>query len=293
MRTRFAPAPTGYLHLGHVASALHVWGIARYVRATVILRIEDHDQGRSQKVYEQSILDDLAWLGLAADQGVLDSQSPSKFRQSDCLPCYEDYLAKLRQAHRVYPCYCSRKSIQNRLASFGGEVFYPGFCLPEGQSPADLDIESNWRLHLPNTLLGFEDRAVGPQQQAPWLQCGDLLIRDRSGHWSYHFSTVVDDIEQGIHLTIRGLDLLPSVGRQLLLRSMLGANEAMTYVHHPLILDDQGNKLAKRARSMSLQHWREAGFRAEDVIGKAAYQSGMIETSQALSLQQFYELINE
>ncbi len=293
LRTRFAPAPTGHLHLGHVASALYVWGIAKYCQAEIYLRIEDHDQGRSRIEFEQSILDDLAWLGLEPDDGVKQSSLPSRMRQSDCHKVYESYLSSLQGQHLVYSCRCSRKSIQARMPSFADESFYPGFCTPAAADRKPLDPKATWRLHLPMTAVIFEDLAAGLQSQVPWQQCGDLVLKDRSGHWSYHFTSVVDDIEQGIGLTIRGLDILPSVARQLQLRSMLGCSQTMLYLHHPLILDRQGQKLAKRSRSMNLRQWRSQGHRREDVIGQAAYQAGMIESFVPLNLKQLIEMFYE
>lgn len=283
LRTRFAPSPTGYLHLGHVASAIYVWGLARKSGAEIILRIEDHDQGRVRKVYETSILEDLAWLGFQADLGVIGSDQPSAFRQSDHWSRYEDGLQKL--GDRVYRCRCSRKEVLERTGKSGEELWYDGFCLSRNEGP-------NLRSRLDKNAQTFVDGLLGEQIQKPFEQCGDLLLRDRDGFWTYNFAVTVDDIAEDISLIIRGQDILSATGRQLELREQLGAKQAPLYIHHPLIWADETKKLSKRDRSTSIGQWRDQGLYAADIIGKAAFQVGLIPVERPIPASEIEELFH-
>jgi len=259
--TRFAPSPTGYLHLGHVVNAVYVWGIARAAGGRVILRIEDHDRIRSRPEFEASILEDLDWLGFAADEG----HHPVR-RQSDAPATYEQALAALGRSHQVYNCDCSRKDI-------GGER-YPGRCRSRGivGSPA-----CGVRVQIGGGAEEFVDLRLGLISQVPAEQCGDILLRDRDGHWTYQFAVTVDDMNQGVDLVIRGEDLLPSTGRQIALGRMLGRQAPPRFLHHPLIVKPGGEKLSKASGDTGVRELRRAGVSAPDVIGRAAAAVGLID----------------
>src|SRR5215475_4985252 len=187
--TRFAPAPTGYLHLGHVLNALPVWDAARSgPGGRVLLRIEDHDRQRSRTVYEDAILDDLSCLGFTADGPLV--------RQSERYAIYEDALDSLRALGRVYACSCSRSDFEGQR--------YPGTCrekhLREGPG-------LGLRVRLDDIVVRFVDRRLGPQTQEPLAHGGDVLVRDRDGNWTYQFAVTVDDWTQGVNLVVRGEDL--------------------------------------------------------------------------------------
>lgn len=282
LRTRFAPSPTGYLHLGHVASAIYVWGIARKAGAEILLRIEDHDQGRVRPQYEESILEDLAWLGFHADIGVT-SKAPSPYRQSDHWSRYEKALTKL--GPDIYSCVCSRREIleRNPLSSVSQELLYDGHCRGRKEGP-------NLRLTIDTRSVTFDDLCLGEQTQTPSEQCGDLLLRDREGQWTYNFAVAIDDKEEDISLIIRGQDILPSTGRQILLQEKLGAKSRPFYFHHPLIWADKDKKLSKRDSSTSIAQWRSGGLSAEDIIGKAAFQVGLRAKDEPLSAKDVEEL---
>ena len=179
--TRFAPSPTGYLHLGHVVNALYVWGIARGLGGKVILRMEDHDRHRCKPEYEIAILEDLAWLGLEPDLGFpLNAQaSPSDFRQSDQQELYAATWQRLWEQQQVYICDCSRRIIRERTGQGRGEVCYDGFCREKELAP---EKDRNWRLQLPSHSVEFNDLRLGQQSQTPAQQCGDMLLRDRKGN---------------------------------------------------------------------------------------------------------------
>ena len=263
--TRFAPSPTGYLHLGHVVNALWVWGLARALGGRVLLRIEDHDATRCRPEYERALLEDLEWLGffpdLAAD------------RQSETGAAYETALDRLGRGHHVYGCGCSRRTIARTVDDvFGEESRYPGRCRHLGVMPGK---GVGTRVVLGLGAEGFDDALLGPQRQEPDRQCGDLLVRDRLGLWTYQFAVTVDDLRQGIELVIRGEDLLQSTGRQIRLGRMLGRAAPPVFLHHPLILKADGAKLSKAAGDTGVRELRAAGLAAEEVRREAGRLGGV------------------
>ena len=251
--TRFAPSPTGYLHLGHVVHALYVWRTAQQMGGRVLLRIEDHDRVRSRPEYEAAILEDLAWLGFAPDEGL-----QPLVRQSERGRLYEEALARLRTTAHVYACDCSRKRLMGER--------YDGRCHARGLTEGP---GRGLRVRIDPGVERFDDLRLGPIEQEPARQCGDLLIRDREGQWTYQFAVTVDDLRQEITHVIRGADLVDSTGRQLRLRRLLGRANAPTYLHHPLALNSKGEKLSKSERAASIREMRFAGLDADVVIGAA------------------------
>ena len=257
MLTRFAPAPTGYLHLGHVVNAIHVWETARRRGGRVLLRIEDHDRQRSRPEYERAILEDLAWLGFQADGPAI--------RQSDRDPIYHAALARLVEQGLVYGCSCTRAEVAgNREPGMGSrELRYPGTCRDRGIPLTD---GVGWRLRIEPGAEHFADRLAGPQAQDPSLQCGDLLLRDRLGNWTYQFAVTVDDADQLVTDVIRGLDLLDSTGRQIRLARLLGRDRPPTFWHHPLVMKSPSEKLSKSDGDTGVRDLRAAGWSAGDVL---------------------------
>ncbi len=277
--TRFAPSPTGELHLGHVANAVWTWGVARTAGGTVLLRIEDHDRGRSRREHEAQILADLAWLALEPHGtclASLQSGEPSPWRQSDCHEAYRAALDDLARSTRVYACTCSRSQIARSVdmgqLEEGQEVPYPGTCRDRGL-PLDTP-GAGLRAVMPAGDVSFEDLRLGPQRQDPSRQCGDLLLRDATGNWTYQFAVTVDDLRHGVSLVVRGEDLLASTGRQILLARLLGRGEPAAFLHHPLIRNETGVKLSKRDGAVSLRARREAGATAAAVLEEAARAAG-------------------
>jgi glutamyl-tRNA synthetase/glutamyl-Q tRNA(Asp) synthetase len=265
-RTRFAPSPTGFLHLGHAASAVFVWGIAQAIEADVVLRIEDHDRGRVRPEYEKAILEDLVWLGVI--------QKPVFFRQSDHWERYQKRMEEARARGLVYACTCSRREIQERTGEESkDELRYDGHCRELGHS----DEKAGLRLRLDPQDFAFHDLWTGPQRQRPSDQCGDLLIRDRDGNWTYNFAVSIDDAAEDIDLIIRGQDLLSASGRQLQLRSIFAVTKPLRFIHHPLIWESPERKLSKRNGSTSLRHLREQGVSAEMILGQAAHAVGLLD----------------
>jgi glutamyl-Q tRNA(Asp) synthetase len=274
--SRFAPAPTGFLHLGHVVNAIVVWGVTRAAGGRVLLRIEDHDRQRSRPEYERAILDDLAWLGFVPDEPPFAafSHAPCEGRQSDRDAHYQLALARLRAAGRVYACDCSRAAIVQaaRPGGEGGELHYPGLCRERRLAEAP---GRGLRVRLGEGDESFDDLRHGRRVQRPSEQCGDLLARDRWGNWTYQFAVTVDDLLQEVSLVIRGDDLLGSTGRQIQLARLLGRAVPPRFLHHPLIMKSPSQKLSKSDGDAGVRDLRASGLAPEAVIGRAAWLAGL------------------
>jgi glutamyl-tRNA synthetase/glutamyl-Q tRNA(Asp) synthetase len=266
--TRFAPAPTGWLHLGHVLNALYVWTTARAFHGRVALRIEDHDRERCRPEYEGGILDDLDWLGFAPDVHPTSCFRAGQCdgRQSDRGDVYRRAVDILVGKRLVFACDCSRRAIAASGSSGDRELRYPGTCRDRGLPLVD---GYGWRVRLDRDVETFDDLVLGPQRQTPADQCGDLLIRDRLGNWTYQFAATVDDMAQEIDLVIRGVDLLDSTGRQIQLARLLGRTSPALFMHHPLIMKSPGQKLSKSDRDTGIRDLRRAGWTPERVRAAA------------------------
>lgn len=241
-----------------------MWGLARAFGGRVLLRIEDHDRTRSRPEFETQILEDLEWLGCVADV-----RAP---RQSERGTRYAEALGQLADAGLVYPCACSRKSIAEIVGSNEGEVRYPATC-----RGLDIDgaIHQGRRILLAAERVTFVDLRLGLVEQVPADVSGDILARDRNGHWTYQFAVVVDDLDQGIDLVIRGEDILASTGRQIQVARLLGQRIPPRYLHHPLILRPDGLKLSKANRDTGIQDLRASGWSVDHVLGAAAQALGL------------------
>ena len=257
--TRFAPAPTGFLHLGHVVNALHVWQAAHDCDGRVLLRIEDHDRQRSRPDYEAAILEDLAWLGFRHDGAIV--------RQSEREAIYRKAVQPLVDRELVYGCVCSRAGI---LAATGDqaapELRYPNTCRERDIALTD---DVGWRLRIAPGTESFFDEICGPQVQDPSAQCGDLLLRDRLGNWTYQFAVTVDDHLHEVTDVIRGIDLLPSTGRQMRLARLLGRATLPRFAHHGLVMKSASEKLSKSDGDTGVRDLRAAGWSAGAVLDLA------------------------
>ena len=280
--TRFAPAPTGYLHLGHVANAIFVWGLAAAAGASVRLRIEDHDAERSRAPFETAIIEDLDWLGFVPDAGPV--------RQRDDPAAYQAAADRLRAAGLVYACDCTRSTFAAWAARHGAPWHGPG-C-PGGCRERRLD-EQPW-LTLRAALGGgdeaWPDRILGPRA-AEVASAGDLAVRDRAGNWTYAVCAVVDDLRQSISLVTRGEDLAEVTPTQIRLGRLLGRGQPPTFAHHPLVRKATGAKLSKADGDTGVRELRAAGRRPEDVIGEAAAAVGLLSTSRALAAPEACRLV--
>ncbi len=262
--TRFAPSPTGHLHLGHGYAAKVAHGFARRAGGRFLLRFEDIDHTRVREEYYGAIQDDLHWLGLDWDGPAL--------RQSDRVEAYAVALEQLRQLGAAYPCFCTRREIEDEVARMTGAphgpegALYPGTCrrLPVEEREARLaeGAQPAWRLDaiLAASVVGplaFTDLRHGVHRVDPSL-LGDVVLARKDIGTSYHLAVVVDDAFQQVTHITRGEDLLPSTRVHRLLQALLGLPEPV-YLHHELVNDDQGVRLAKRHDALSLRSLRESG----------------------------------
>lgn len=268
--TRFAPSPTGFLHLGHAASALLAFGAAREGSGRFILRIEDIDATRCRREFEVAILEDLAWLGLLWETPVR--------RQSEHMADYGEALAALAARGLLYPCFCTRADIAREIAGAAGAPHgpdgpvYPGTCrnLPAGERARRIAAGElhAWRLDVGAALtqtgaLEWEDEGCGRVFAEP-VMFGDVVLARKETPASYHLAVTVDDALQGITLVTRGADLFSATHVHRLLQALLGL-PTPRYRHHPLLLDETGKRFAKRDRSLTLRALREAGHTPEEV----------------------------
>ncbi len=276
--TRFAPAPTGRLHLGHLANAIYVWGLARRAGGRVILRIEDHDRQRCRPEHEAAMLDDIDRLGLAADTPTTDElrAGPSLYRQSNCYDMYAARVAQLRLRGLVYACDCSRSTFEawhtahDRRWSGPG---CPGGCRGRGLLIDDENL--GLRVALGGGEETWNDVLLGPQH-GPVAIGGDLLLRDRNGNWTYVLCVVVDDLRHGVDLVVRGEDLVGATPAQIRLGRRLGRRVAPTFAHHPLVRRPDGHKLSKADGDTSLGELLDGGASVESLVGEAATRVGLV-----------------
>jgi len=273
LRTRFAPAPTGYLHLGHVANARVVWSVAGASDGRVVLRIEDHDRQRCRPEFEAALLDDLDGLGFVPDEppiASLRTGAPSPYRQSDNDESYAAAAAALDALGLVYACDCTRSTFaawtQHAGRSWSGPGC-PGGCQARALPRAAGGVA--WRVTLGDGVEPWTDLVLGAQGSNP-PAAGDLPVRDRHGNWAYALCVVVDDLRHGIDLVIRGEDLLDSTPGQIRLGRLLGRPEPPRFLHHPLIRRLDGRKLSKADGATGIRDLLASGVAAPELLAQAA-----------------------
>jgi glutamyl-tRNA synthetase len=280
MRTRFAPSPTGDLHVGGAWTAIASWALARASGGATVLRVEDIDTPRVVGGSASRIVEDLAWLGLDWDEGPEASGLHAPYTQSERTSLYDTKLAELDAAGLTYPCDCSRAEI-SRVASAphaGEEILYPGTCR---DAPRDREMKRApaIRLRVRNgSTVVFEDLVSGRVEQHVDVSVGDFVLRRGDGVYAYQLVVAVDDSTMRISHVVRADDLLASTPRQLLLMRLLGvpADEIPTYVHVPMVVAATGDRLAKRVGSTTIRSLRERGLSPEEVIGLLAQGLGLV-----------------
>ena len=287
--TRFAPSPTGWLHLGHAAHMLYVWGIADLLPGEVLLRVEDHDRQRCKVWFEEALLVDMEWLGFRVANRL--AAATSAYRQSDSDAIYAEALNSIGRDHHVYRCRCSRRQLAaGAEVSATGERVYPGTCRgAQHTADAPHGLRLAWVPDAPPEE--FTDGLIGFQCQRPERQCGDLLIKDRLGNWTYQFAVTVDDWRHGVNVVVRGSDLLASTGRQIRLGRMLGRDVPPLFFHHPLVSDTSGVKLSKKQQATPIRALREAGRSPAEVLGMAAQAVGLQADGRSLEHREVGSLI--
>ncbi len=266
MKGRFAPSPTGIMHLGNVMCALLSWLSAKSKGGTWVLRIEDLDPDRSRRHFADRLMRDLEWLGLTWDEG--------PYFQSERHERYAAALERLCAMDLVYPCFCTRADIMATQAPHesDGRIVYAGTCRARTYNKEDME-RAALRLKVPDREIAFTDGHYGPQRVNLSRHCGDFIIRRKDGAWAYQLAVVVDDAEMGITEVVRGSDLLLSSPQQIYLAELLGY-PLPSFIHLPLLCNAQGQRLSKRDKSLDMESLR-ADFTAEEIIGRLAFLTGL------------------
>jgi glutamyl-Q tRNA(Asp) synthetase len=276
--TRFAPSPTGYLHLGHAHAALFAWRRARAARGRFLVRLEDIDPARCRPAFAAAALEDLAWLGLDWDGEVRV--------QSRHLPEYRAVLDTLATRGLLYPCFCTRADIAREIAAAtdaphapDGAPLYPGTCrrLTAADRAARLRAGTPyaWRLDITRALEAMDGPLGYEEVDGGWTPCrpkrfGDAVLGRKDAPASYHLCVTHDDAAQGVTLVTRGLDLRPATDMHRLVQALIGW-PAPAYAHHRLLLDAEGRRLSKRDGALALRALREAGRSAAEVRAMAGF----------------------
>ena len=291
-RGRFAPTPSGRMHLGNLLSALLAWLDARSAGGELVLRIEDLDTQRTSPDFALQLMDDLRWLGLDWDEGGLEPE----YMQSRRTACYEEAFRVLEGKGLVYPCYCSRTE---RMAASAphrddGAVVYSGKCFRltelervelerQGRRPA-------WRVRCPELTVALEDGNCGPYAENLARDCGDFIVRRSDGVFAYQLAVVVDDALMGVNHVVRGRDLLCSAPRQVWLHEVLGYRPPR-FFHTPLLLAPDGRRLAKRDRDLELGRLQEE-YTAPQLVGLLAHAARLTDRPEAATPQELLPLFS-
>lgn len=279
---RFAPTPSGRMHLGNLLCSLLVWLSARQAGGRVVLRIEDLDQGRTSLAYTRQLEKDLLALGLNWDEGGLSAGAPGPYCQSQRTAYYEGQLKKLQAQGLVYPCFCSRAELHAASAPHAsdGELLYAGKCRslsPEEAAARAQKRPPALRLRVPGEEIAFTDGHYGPMAQNLARDCGDFILRRSDGVFAYQLAVAADDAAMGVTQVVRGRDLLSSTPRQLYLYRLLGLAPP-SFAHAPLLLAPDGRRLSKRDKDISLEALLGAGFTPEEITGRLAFCARLLDS---------------
>ena len=276
---RFAPTPSGRMHLGNVFAALIAWLSVRSRDGTMVLRMEDLDTQRTSREYASQLREDLAWLGLD-----YDLETPAQSQRSKV---YDGYFERLREKGLLYPCYCTRSQLHSVNAPHlsDGTYVYPGTCrnLSE-QARSAMNRAPAWRVKVPDRQWEFCDLVQGDYRLNLATDCGDMVVRRADGVYVYQLAVTVDDGEAGVTEVVRGMDLLSSAPRQMYLQELFGFPHPV-YGHVPMLLSPEGRRLSKRDRDLDLGQLRQ-WVTAETIIGTLAYSSGLIPKNEPISAKE-------
>ena len=276
---RFAPTPSGRMHLGNVFAALIAWASVRSQDGEMVLRMEDLDTQRTSADFAAVLRDDLRWLGLTYDR-----ETPPQSQRGDT---YDRYFEMLREKGLIYPCYCTRSQLHSVNAHHlsDGTYVYTGTCrnLTE-EERAKFDRKPAWRCVVPDRVWTMEDLVQGHYELNLYDQCGDMVMRRADGVYVYQLAVTVDDGEAGVTEVVRGMDLLSSAPRQMYLQSLFGFPHPR-YGHVPMLLAPDGRRLSKRDRDLDLGELRKR-VTPEQLIGTLAFAAGLVDKNEPLSARE-------
>ena len=276
---RFAPTPSGRMHLGNVFATLIAWLSVRSRDGEMVLRMEDLDTQRTSAEFAEILRDDLRWLGLTWDR-----ETPAQSQRS---AVYDKYFEILREKGLLYPCYCTRSQLHSVNAPHlsDGTYVYPGTCrnLTEGERAA-FRRPPAWRVVVPDRVWTVEDRIQGTYRCNLATECGDMVVRRADGVYVYQLAVTVDDGEAGVTEVVRGMDLLSSAPRQMYLQELFGFPHP-EYAHVPMLLAPDGRRLSKRDRDLDLGILRQRLSR-EALLGALAFAAGLIDQEVSVSLKE-------
>lgn len=277
-RGRFAPSPSGRMHLGNLFASLLAWLCAKSAGGKIVLRIEDLDTGRCTRAFANQLEKDYRTLGFLWDEGGSAGGPDESYYQSEREERYAAALEMLKKRGLVYPCFCTRAQLHAASAPHreDGQAIYPGTCrdLPTDQAEKRAKIRPfAYRLRVPDREIPFEDGHLGPYAENLARDCGDFLLRRSDGLWAYQLAVVVDDAAMSITQVVRGSDLLSSTPRQLYLYELLGLKPPKFY-HVPLLLSPDGRRLSKRDGDLSLDALLSKRT-PEELVGKLGYLAGL------------------
>ena len=273
---RFAPTPSGRMHLGNVFAGLMAWLSVRSAGGEMVLRMEDLDTARTSGEFARLLREDLTWLGLDWDRETPPQSTRSKV--------YDRYFDILAEKDLLYPCYCTRSQLHSVNAPHlsDGTYVYPGTCRglqdpPAGRAPS-------WRVTVPDRLWQFRDRVQGLYSENLATDCGDFVVRRADGVYVYQLAVTVDDGEAGVTEVVRGMDLLSSAPRQMYLQELFGFPHP-EYGHVPMLMAPDGRRLSKRDRDLDLGQLR-LRMKPEELMGILAFSSGLIDQKTPISARE-------
>ena len=269
---RFAPTPSGRMHLGNVFAALIAWLSVRSRNGEMVLRMEDLDTQRTSDEFAEILRQDLLWLGLKWDE-----ETPAQSKRS---PVYDRYFEKLMDEGLLYPCFCTRSQLHSVNAPHlsDGTYVYPGTCRHLTEKP---NKPHSWRVTVPEKMWEFQDLLQGDYRQNLAKDCGDFVVRRADGVYVYQLAVTVDDGESGVTEVVRGVDLLSSAPRQMYLQQIFGFPHPQ-YGHVPLLLAPDGRRLSKRDKDLDLGELRKY-LSPEQLLGSLAHTAGLLERYEPIS----------
>lgn len=292
---RFAPSPSGRMHLGNIFCALLAWLSARAQNGSMLLRIEDLDTSRCTQEKARLLMDDLLWLGLDWDSGAFPGKAPDEFYQSRRSGIYKEFFEKLSAQNLIYPCFCSRAELHAASAphTSDGQFIYPGTCRNLTKDERRSKMQSHkhsWRIKVPDETITFNDRHYGRQNLNLAREWGDFIVRRSDGIYAYQLAVVIDDALMGVTEVIRGRDLLSSSAPQLYLYRLLGFKPPQ-FGHLPLLTAPDGRRLAKRDMDLDMGALRSR-YTPEEVIGRPAFLAGLIDKEEPVKASELLPLFD-